>query len=1459
MIYTFYSYKGGVGRSMALANVAELFYRAGLKVLMVDWDLEAPGLEKFFPIDYREFYDRKGVIDLLLDYKEQMAHGIKFDEDDDLDSLPFDRPEQFFFDIYPDNQRSAGKLWLLSAGKREENKFFEYASRVKNFDWNDFYEVWAGDVYFEWLRRQFKRVADVILIDSRTGISEIGGVCIYQLTDVIVMFTSANDQSIEGTLNMLSSSKNHDAVEVRESFKRPLETIVVPSKVEMSESNYLDAFQEEFIEIFKQYIPRKLGSKPDRLWQLMIPYTPKYAYKERLAILEKDKAHAQEIIAAFSKLTAALSVLANSDSEIREKMPETKIRSDGKILSRIQINSDIFVLEDNVYIEKTPRFKDWGTAPELRKFFGRVQELNDLENWIIRDRCRLVAILGIGGIGKTDCALELGRRIEDEFDYVIWRSLRNAPSIEDLLVDVINYLSDRNIATKDTLDRQLSQLLNYLRLNRCLVILDNAESILRGQETVGNYRDGYAGYGQLLSLFAETSHQSCLLLTSRETPGEIAKLGSEDGVIRSLNLRGLNVAEAKELLLSKFETLTGDNKDWGKLIALYGGHPLALNLAALQIHTPLPGGFRDIIADFLVEGAHAFEGIKELLNWHFDRLSVSEREILYWLAIKQEPISVKDLLEDMLEGSKSKASANIQSLQQRIPLELRNKAFTLQPVILEYITERFINAACQEIIDGEIDLFNRHALIQATAKDHIRSNQIRLILKPIIDKLSTNFRTDRDLLAQIKKILAEIRDNVMWRSGYAAGNILNLAITQKLDLEGYDFSTLDIRQAYLQGARLPNVNFTAASFIQSSFTETFSSLLSVAFSPSDGKYLATGDAGGGIRLWRVEDLAQCEHIKAHNSWVRSIAFSHDGKLLASGSDDQNVKLWTVDLDLGTLSEHPTYPILKGHDYRVRAVAFHPQNKDLLASCSYDRSIILWNLRTGKGEELKEHSDWVWTITFSPDGSKLVSSSKDETLRIWNVTNNTCEHILKINTQSQSVAFSFDGKILAAGCDDGTIKLWDFSIHKPLELPSLEGHKDYVRSVAFNKEGMLASGSYDNIVKLWDRKTGTYTCIKNLTGHTHRLRAIAFAADGKTLVSGGWDRTLKLWNIPEGNESLRTLQSRTDWICGADISPDGKFVVSGSDDQVVKLWDVKTNQVKRLESHRTWVWAVAFSPDGKTIASGSFDHTIGLWNTNDQKLIYKIDDPIHGHKTWVWAVAFSPDGNLLASGGDESTLKIWDVKTGDFLTEIDTIDSKWVRSVAFSRDSRFLATGSDDCQVRIWEIDENKDHSLKYSLPGHEGRVRSVAFAPDGKTLASGSYDNMVKIWDLDTGKCLRTLEGHTDQVRSVAFSRDGKVLASGGNDRTVRLWHPDTDECFNVLAGNNGHTDEVRAVAFSREEDILISSSKDGTIRLWHANTGEFIKCLREPRPYEGMKISGAKGLSDLQQASLKALGAVGN
>ncbi len=303
MIFTFYSYKGGVGRSMALANVAELFYQVGLKVLMVDWDLEAPGLERFFPIDADDILGKPGVIDLLLDYKQQMSQDMLNLKGGD--KLPFQRPTELMTNIYP-NASEKGKLYLLTAGKRANKHFEKYANTVLTFDWQDFYQNWEGGLYFDWLRQQFEEVADVILIDSRTGITEMGGICTYHLADVIVMFCTPSQQCMNGTYKMAQNFISSKVKKLR--GERRLDILVIPARIERAESSLMDNFQQEFLNKFKTFIPNKkltenIDDIAQKLWEtLRIPYVPKYAYNEILAVREGELDSAIDISEAFLNL-----------------------------------------------------------------------------------------------------------------------------------------------------------------------------------------------------------------------------------------------------------------------------------------------------------------------------------------------------------------------------------------------------------------------------------------------------------------------------------------------------------------------------------------------------------------------------------------------------------------------------------------------------------------------------------------------------------------------------------------------------------------------------------------------------------------------------------------------------------------------------------------------------------------------------------------------------------------------------------------------------------------------------------------------------------------------------------------------------------------------------------------------------------------------------------------------------
>ena len=327
MIFTFYSYKGGAGRSMALANVANWLYLQGLRVLMVDWDLEAPGLEAFFSTDERSLeslQSQLGIIDLLVAYRRQFptlplpAEGS--DIDDVVEALnemlpPLSTVLCPIESHYGAKDRREPSLWLLSAGWRAKERFPEYARAVQGFSWSEFYAHFRGEAYFEWLRRQLDQSADVVLVDSRTGVTEMGGVCTRQLADVVVSFCVAN---LEHLAAVVATARSFIRKEVLDARGRPLKVVVVPARIENSEIDARNRFEKQFKNELKEFSRTEFGDRT--FWDLRIPYVPKYAYKVGLAVGAADSA--EELETAYRNLAAHLALLAPSDSRLRRVWDE---------------------------------------------------------------------------------------------------------------------------------------------------------------------------------------------------------------------------------------------------------------------------------------------------------------------------------------------------------------------------------------------------------------------------------------------------------------------------------------------------------------------------------------------------------------------------------------------------------------------------------------------------------------------------------------------------------------------------------------------------------------------------------------------------------------------------------------------------------------------------------------------------------------------------------------------------------------------------------------------------------------------------------------------------------------------------------------------------------------------------------------------------------------------------------
>ena len=872
---------------------------------------------------------------------------------------------------------------------------------------------------------------------------------------------------------------------------------------------------------------------------------------------------------------------------------------------------------------------DWNEIPLTGTFIGRDAEVAQLEQWLVADNCRLITILGMGGQGKTTLAAQTARTVAGQFEVVIWRSLPNAPTLDELLPGMLATLAGEPLNDlPNTLDEQLALCLRYLQHRRCLLVLDNLETILQSDQA-GHYRPGYETYAQLIETIARHEHHSCLLLTSRERPHGLMRFEHSLPGVQSLPLTGLATNAGQEIL--QVRGLSLKPHEAAVVTQRYSGNPLALNLVAETIQDVYFGN----VETFLKDETPIFADIRDVLDQQFNRLPPLDRDILLWLAVAREALSPLELGSYLIRPVRQRDLLEaIQDLRRRSLLEKSGEGFRLQEVVLEYLTDYLIEQVRHEIEQGQLNLFNSHALLLARTKDYLRLSQTRLIVHPLAQQLTATL--DRDVLqATFKRLLDQLRETTGKTPGYAAGNILNLLLHLGIDVAGFDFSQLSIRQAYLAGHTLFNLNFAGSVLSSSAFSDTFGLIFVVAYSP-DGQLLAAGTKRGEIWLWRASDGQTLGLLKSSDDAVWSIAFSPDGQTLASGSADRTVRLW--DVQTGQVQRTFT-----NHADTVTAVAFSPDGQTL-ASGSADRMVHLRDVQTGQIQRtLTGHTDWVYAVAFGPDGQTLASCSIDLTVRVWDLHTGQVRQILRGHTKSvRALAFSPDGQILASVSADQTVRLWD--AHTGELRNTLSGHRGWIRSLSFSPDGqLLATASADHTVRVWNVHTGQARHI--LQGHENNVYSVAYSPDGQTLASGSVDQTVRFWDAQSG-QVRQVLQGHAKWVRSLAFSPDGQTLASGHTDKLVRLWDVSTllkagppegdasesdetlaggdTHRNILSGHTNLVRFIAFSPDGQTLASGSVDQTIRLWNMRTGQVRHVLS----GHTNSVTSIAFSPDGQTI---------------------------------------------------------------------------------------------------------------------------------------------------------------------------------------------------------------------------------------
>ncbi len=1113
----------------------------------------------------------------------------------------------------------------------------------------------------------------------------------------------------------------------------------------------------------------------------------------------------------------------------------------GEPVNKKNIRSVLQRYQESLAIVALERQYFWGEAIDVSIFYGRTQELKTLDKWITKDRCRLIEILAIGGMGKTALAVKLAQKTKEQFEFVVWRSLRNAPLLTDLLAETIALISkQQEIELVVAPDLHISRLLHYLREHRCLLILDNVESILLSGSP-RNYLAGYEGYGELFRQVAESAHQSCVLLTSREQVAEVANFGGDRLPVRILPLDGLSIAAGMGILGDKGLPLTIENGQ--ELVDLYAGNPLALKIVSTSILELFDGR----VTEFLGQGAAVFNGIRLLLEQQFVRLSAVEQQIMFWLAIDREWVSVKELQADLLPTvSIGQLLESLEYLQGRSLIERKDGRFTQQPVVMEYAIEQLLRLVRQEICSGSPQLFLHYALMKAQAKDYVRESQIRVIVLPLLTMLESDLGGRESIGLALKQILLGLRADLFAIASYGAGNCLNLLCQLQADLTELDLTGLSIRQADLRDISLAQVNLATANLATSLFAESIGDIYQVVISPDD-RLVAVSGSDGMILVWNITTGQNLLSIKAHNGYSFGLVFTADSKkLISAGVDDQYIKIWDLDTGICLKSWRSSASI-----YRIALSA-----DDRTLACSGENgSLLLWDVRTGQlFKELIGHVGHVIGVAFQPQGTLLASSSFDSIVKLWDLTTGECIHTLAEHTQLVwSVAFNALGTQLVSTSFDTLVKLWD--VETGCCIQTIKAHFRAAIEGLFSPDGQfIISSSQDLTVRIWAAvQSANWQCIKVLQSHQNSVWSIALNSTGTILISSDHDGVLKFWDV-ESWQCIKTISSIPKACRTIAFHPETDLLVSGGEDSQIRLWNFETAEcLKVIPAHNAAIWNLKFNPQNNLLASCGMDGELKLWAMNNNYALGDNPRLLQQSANFILTVIFHPDAQLLASGCADNNIYLWDYCARKLLRTFEKTRCNIIIDLDFHPQGHLIASASHDPAIRIWDVETGK---CCQTLSEHADHNWTVAFHPQGDLLASGGNDSTIRLWNIHTGECCHVFTGHTGAVSKVVFNLDGSNLASASKDYTVRIWDVATGECIKIL---EGHTDLVNCVVYHPDPQrrLLASCSHDETIRLWDTDTWECIKVLRPQRIYEDMNITGATGLSTAQRITLKGLGAI--
>jgi WD40 repeat protein len=583
----------------------------------------------------------------------------------------------------------------------------------------------------------------------------------------------------------------------------------------------------------------------------------------------------------------------------------------------------------------------------------------------------------------------------------------------------------------------------------------------------------------------------------------------------------------------------------------------------------------------------------------------------------------------------------------------------------------------------------------------------------------------------------------------------------------------------------------------------------------------------------------------HADRVNSVSYSPDGLRLATASADGTVKVW----DLANGRELVTYrghaeqvddPSADANLLKVGAAAFHPKEK-MIASVG-GTQVHLWEPDSGKRIKVLATIDKsdkpLKCVAFSPDGKSLAVGSDEGVLRVFDVESgkNTFSSPTR-NARIERCAWSPNGKMIGIADNGGAAAIFAPGVGNALPLSTgvIDGPGECL-GIAFtlDSSSILTCGK-DAQARLTaganpdgTGANNTATKLKAYTGHTGTVTDVQLLPDGKHLVTGGDDKTVRVWDLKEAKQ-LRSFQGHMTRVLAVGVRPDGRQIASASEDGAIRLWDLSTSDDHRALTEATEpIWAVAVSPDGKRAAAAGADKQIRIYDPETGKL-----EAAFGGSGAITSLAFSADGNRLAAAGGDRIVRIWDVTAKKAAKELPGHDLP-VLGLAVSNDSKLLVSGGADGKAIGWDPDAGKQ---LWTWTGKAKAVCAVGVRPGTKQVALGTADGALLILDASgtAPKELVSLSAHVAGVAALAYSPDGTKLATAGGDGALRIWTVAENGTVSPLAKFEGQAkpnaaagfSPLSAVAFSADSRFVASTGADMVVRVWDVQTKGEIRGLR--------------------------------